>query len=57
MDEITNMLQRMRELALQAANDTMNTQDRENVDLEVTQLKAEIDRVASTTAFNGQMLC
>ena len=56
MDEITNMLQRMRELALQASNDTMNTQDRENVNLEVTQLKAEIDRVASTTAFNGQML-
>ena len=56
MNEISNMLQRMRELALQAANDTLNNKDRENIDLEVTQLKAEIDRVSSTTAFNGQAL-
>ena len=41
MNEISNMLQRMRELALQAANDTLNNKDRENIDLEVTQLKAE----------------
>ena len=56
MDEITNMLQRMRELALQAANDTNTLQDRTNIDAEVTQLKAEINRVVSTTTFNGQNL-
>ena len=39
MDEITNMLQRMRELALQASNDTMNSQDRENLDQEMGLLK------------------
>ena len=56
MDEITSMLQRMRELALQAANDTNTLQDRTNLDAEVTQLKAEINRVVGTTTFNGQNL-
>ena len=56
MDEITNMLQRMRELALQSATDTNTLEDRQNLDAEVQQLKAEIDRVASTTLFNNQAL-
>ena len=53
MDEITNMLQRMRELALQASNDTMNSQDRENLDQEMGLLKQEIDRIVDTTAYNN----
>ena len=56
MDEITNMLQRMRELSLQAASDTMNTQDRKNLNNEITQLKTEIDRVVENTRFNDQTL-
>jgi flagellin len=56
MDEITNMLQRMRELALQSATDTNTLEDRQNLDAEVQQLKAEIDRVSSTTLFNNQAL-
>jgi flagellin len=54
MDEISNMLQRMRELALQAANDTNSSDDREALNLEIEALTAEIDRVVSTTSFNGQ---
>ena len=54
MDEISNMLQRMRELALQSANDTNSDNDRANLNAEIEQLTAEIDRVVSTTKFNGQ---
>ncbi|ALI54078.1 flagellin [Celeribacter marinus] len=56
MDEITNMLQRMRELALQSASDTMSAQDRTNLNAEVDQLIAEIDRVTDTTTFNNKNL-
>ena len=56
MEEVTNMLQRMRELAVQAANGTMNDTDRASLDSEVQALKTEIDRVASTTQFNNQNL-
>ena len=56
MDEITSMLQRMRELSLQASNDTMNSQDRANLDAEIVQLKAEIDRVVENTRFNDKVL-
>ena len=56
MEEMTNMLQRMRELALQAANDTMNQQDRNNLNNEMEQLKTEIDRVVENTRFNDQVL-
>ena len=52
MVEISDMLQRMRELAVQSSNDTLNTNDRQNLNDEVTQLKAEIDRIATTTRFN-----
>ena len=56
MDEISNMLQRMRELSLQSASDTVSTQDRANLDNEVDQLVLEIDRITSTTTFNGKNL-
>jgi flagellin len=56
MDEIGNMLQRMRELAVQAASDVNNSADRASLDQEVQQLKAEIDRVVSTTRFNDKKL-
>jgi len=56
MEEVTNMLQRIRELAVQSANGTMNAGDRSSLDAEVQALKAEIDRVATTTTFNNQKL-
>ncbi len=54
LDETTNLVQRMRELAVQAANDTNTTTDRKSMDDEFQQLKAEITRIASKTQFNGQ---
>ena len=56
VEEVTNMLQRIRELAVQSSNGTMNTSDRASLDAEVQALKAEIDRVATTTTFNSQNL-
>jgi len=53
MAEVSEMLQRVRELAIQSANGANTAQDRENIDSEVKQLIAEIDRVVSTTTFNG----
>jgi flagellin len=53
MGEVTNMLQRMRELSVQAANGTISTDDRLALQAEVTQLVSEIDTVASRTSFNG----
>jgi flagellin len=54
LSEVTNMLQRMRELAVQAVNGANNDSDRNSLDAEVQQLKAEIDRIATTTQFNNQ---
>lgn len=53
MIEMTNMLQRMRELAVQSANDTYTSEDRQYLDLEFQQLKTEINRVTRTTQWNG----
>jgi len=53
MQEISNNLGRMRELAVQAANGTLTTADRGVLDAEYQELITEIDRVASQTAFNG----
>ena len=53
LDEVTSSLQRMRELAVQAANGTNNASDRAALDAEVQQLKSEIDRTAKTTQFNS----
>ena len=55
--EVTNNMQRMRELAIQAANDgALSDQDKVNIQKEVAQLIAEIDRVAETTSFGSQKL-
>ncbi|MDE6639647.1 MAG: flagellin FliC3 [Acetatifactor sp.] len=56
MSEISEMLQRMNELAIKSANGTMSEGDRSIVQDEVSQLKEEIARVAETTEFNGQKL-
>lgn len=51
--EVSNMLQRLRELAVQSANDTNTDSDRVKINAETQQLIAEINRVAETTTFNG----
>ena len=56
LGEVTNNLQRIRELAVQSANGTNSASDRAAIQAEVSQLIAEIDRVASQTAFNGVAL-
>jgi flagellin len=56
LGKIGDMLQRMRELAVQAANATNSDADRRALQAEVAQLRDEIDRVAKTTAFNGTKL-
>jgi len=53
-NDVTDMLHRMRELAIQATNDTNGDKDREFLQLEVAQLILEIDRVAEDTQYNGQ---
>ena len=54
LDESGNILQRMRELSVQAANDTNTQSDRESIQSEVDQLISELDRIAETTTFNNQ---
>ena len=54
--EIENILQRMREIAIQAGNDTNNTQDRANLQAEMDAMTAEIDRIAGTTTWAGSSL-
>ncbi len=56
LSEVTNILQRMRELAVQSANDSNTADDRESIQLEVDQLVAEIDRIAGTTTFNNRKI-
>ena len=56
MDEMTTMLQRMRTLAVQASNGTNSQADRDAIQQEVTQLSAEITRIASQTKFGGQQV-
>jgi len=53
LNEVTNMLQRMRELAVQAANDTYSTADREAIQAEFVQLQKEISRISDNTEWNG----
>ena len=52
--EVTNMLQRMRTLAVQSASDTNTTADRTALDAEFDLLRAEIDRIATNTQWNGE---
>jgi len=56
LQETTNLIQRMRELAVQAASDTNNESDRISLQEEVSQLIAEVDRIASSTNFNGNKI-
>ena len=56
LNETTSILQRIRELAVQSANNTNNTSDRESLQSEVDQLKQELDRIAEVTNLNGNNL-
>jgi len=54
LGESTNILQRMRELAVQSSNGIYNASDRKSINNEFSQLQSELDRIAGTTAFNGK---
>ena len=56
LQQSTNILQRMRDLALQAANGSNSVSEREALNAEVSQLKKEIDRISNTTTFGGRKL-
>ena len=56
MQEVVDMLQRMRELGIQSLNGTYSTANRTQMDAEFSQLQNEIDRIADTTKFNGTAL-
>ena len=56
LNETHSILQRMRELAIQAANDTLTTADREEIQREINQLADELNRIANTTEFNTKKL-
>ena len=56
MTEVSEMLQRINELAVKSANGTMSDSDRKTVQDEVAQLKEEITRISEVTEFNGQKL-
>ena len=55
LDEVTNMLQRMRTLAIQSANGTNSSDERDALNSEVTQLKDEITRIGKDTSFGGTL--
>lgn len=54
LGEITSILQRLRELSVQSANDTNTASDRSTLDAEASQLIASLDQIATSTEFNGQ---
>ncbi|MGF7397319.1 flagellin [Thermoanaerobacterium thermosaccharolyticum] len=56
LNETSSILQRMRELVVQASSDTNTAQDRQNIQKEITQLNSEIDRIANQTEFNTKKL-
>lgn len=56
LNEMQSMLQRMRELAIQASNDTLTTNDRLEIQKEVLQLRDDINRIANNTEFNTKKL-
>jgi flagellin len=56
MNEVHSILHRMRELSVQAANDTLTQEDRGYIQTEVDELKQEIDRISNTTQFNKKKL-
>jgi flagellin len=53
MDEISNILVRLRELSIQSASDTLGSKERNFADLEFQELTKEVDRIAQSTSFNG----
>ena len=56
LSETHDILQRMRELATQASNDTNTTDDREEIQKEINQLTSEVNRIGNTTEFNTKKL-
>ena len=56
LNETHSILQRMRELSVQSANDTNTTEDREKLQLEMNQLRQELDRISTSTEFNTRKL-
>jgi flagellin len=56
LNEVHSMLQRMRELAVQAANDTLTTEDRRAIYQELDNLRVEVDAIVARTSFNGKNL-
>ena len=56
LNEVTSIIQRMRELAVQAANDTNGVEDRQAIQAEIDSLTEEIDRVSENTEFNKKVL-
>jgi flagellin len=56
VEQVKDMLDRMRELAVRSSSETLSTSDRTNADLEFQQLKQEITRVSSSTSYNGTTL-
>lgn len=56
LNEVHSILQRMRELVTQAANDTNTIQDRQQIQQEISELQKEVTRIANTTEFNTQKL-
>lgn len=56
LNEVSSVLQRMRELSVQAANGTYELSDRESIQKEIEQLKEEVDRIASNTEYNTKTL-
>lgn len=56
LNEVHSMLQRMRELSVQAANDTYSLSDRQAIQAEIDEMRDEIDRLSESTEFNGQPL-
>ncbi|MDL2263789.1 flagellin [Synergistaceae bacterium OttesenSCG-928-I11] len=56
LSETHAILQRVRELSVQAANDTLTAEDRSYIQLEIDQLRLEVDRISTTTQFNKKML-
>jgi flagellin len=56
LNEVHSIVQRMRELAVQGSNDTLSQSDRDAIGLELSALNSEVNRIATTTEFNGKTL-
>lgn len=56
LEQTNSMLQRMRELSVQAGNDSLTSQDRQYMQLEIDELKKQVDRIADTTQFNRKRI-